>query len=74
MRKLLKNTLFFRAFETKDFKIVINALEAFNTLAGQTIIKLGYEGDMLFIVSSGEYECFKIISGQNKYLKTYFCG
>jgi len=28
----------------------------------------------LYIVSSGEYDCFKIINGQNTYLKTYKTG
>jgi hypothetical protein len=40
----------------------------------QTIIKEGEEGDMLFIVGSGEYECTKVINGSEKYLKTYFSG
>jgi hypothetical protein len=29
---------------------------------------------MLFIVCSGEYECSKVINGQEKYLKTYITG
>jgi cAMP-dependent protein kinase regulator len=53
---------------------VIDALEEFTIESGQTIIKEGDEGDMLFVVSSGEYECSKIINCQEKYLKTYLSG
>lgn len=28
----------------------------------------------MFIVESGEYDCFKVINGENKYLKTYKHG
>lgn len=40
----------------------------------ETIIQEGENGDALFIVESGEYECFKVINGENKYLKTYSHG
>jgi cAMP-dependent protein kinase regulator len=41
---------------------------------GATIIKEGEAGDILFIVESGEYDCFKTINGEEKYLKTYQTG
>ena len=40
----------------------------------ETIITEGEDGDALFIVESGEYECWKVINGENKFLKTYKPG
>lgn len=74
IRTLLENSLVFRSLEKDDLNCVINALEEMKSEEKQTIIKEGEEGDMLFIVGSGEYECTKVINGSEKYLKTYFSG
>ena len=39
-----------------------------------SIIEEGQDGDELYIVGSGEYDCFKNIDGQETYLKTYRYG
>jgi cAMP-dependent protein kinase regulator len=44
------------------------------TSENETIITEGEDGDALFIVESGEYECWKVINGENKFLKTYKNG
>lgn len=49
-------------------------MEEKKTSDKETIIQEGESGDALFIVDSGEYDCFKIINGKNKYLKTYQHG
>ncbi len=41
---------------------------------GETVITEGEQGDALYIVSSGEYDCHKMINSQNTYLKTYKTG
>lgn len=41
---------------------------------GDHVIDEGDKGDCLYIVSEGEYDCFKVIGGENKYLKTYKKG
>ena len=38
------------------------------------IIEEGAAGDALYIVESGEYDCYKNINGKDKYLKTYKFG
>lgn len=74
IRSLLSKSLVFRSLESEDLNCVINALEEIKTEESQGIIKEGEEGDMLFIVGSGEYECTKVINGTEKYLKTYYSG
>jgi cAMP-dependent protein kinase regulator len=49
-------------------------MEERKTTEKETIIQEGENGDALFIVESGEYDCFKVINGENKYLKTYKHG
>ena len=41
---------------------------------GETIIQEGEEGDILYIVYTGEYACSKVINGKETYLKTYKSG
>ena len=38
------------------------------------IIKEGEPGDVLYIVESGEYDCYKLIDDENVYVKTYMPG
>ncbi len=49
-------------------------MEERTTNADETVIQEGENGDALFIVESGEYDCYKVINGENKYLKTYKHG
>ncbi len=41
---------------------------------GDHVITEGDKGDCLYIVSEGEFDCFKLINGSNQYLKTYKKG
>jgi hypothetical protein len=41
---------------------------------GERLITEGEQGDALFIVSSGEYDCHKLINQVVTYLKTYKTG
>ena len=42
--------------------------------SGDTVIKEGEDGDELFVVESGEYDCYKMIEGNDTYLKSYKQG
>ena len=44
------------------------------TASNELIIKEGDEGDVLYLVYSGEYSCSKVINGSETYLKTYKSG
>ena len=56
--KMLKSFLF-KAMDDRNFEIIINALEEFNFKKGETIIKQGEPGSTLFLLDSGEAECFR---------------
>lgn len=74
IRSLVRNSILFQNLDSKDEDILIKAMEEKEYSAGSTIIKEGESGDVLYIVESGEYECFKHIGGENKLLKTYQHG
>lgn len=42
-------------------KVVINAMDEKKAHAGDTIIKEGEKGDVLYVVEDGLLECFKTI-------------
>lgn len=44
------------------------------TIAGQDVIFEGEQGDTLYIIKEGEFDCFKVINGSSTYLKTYIPG
>ena len=45
-----------------------------NCEVGETVIQEGTAGDQLYIVESGDYDCFKNIDGKETLLKTYKFG
>ena len=45
-----------------------------NVVVNQQIITEGEDGDMLYLIGSGQFECTKLINGSKTYLKTYTAG
>lgn len=45
-----------------------------NVVMNQQIITEGEDGDMLYLIGSGQFECTKLINGSKTYLKTYTAG
>lgn len=54
--------------------IVIDAMSIEQIGFGQNVIKEGDEGLILYVVGSGQFDCTKVISGKQTYLKTYKTG
>lgn len=64
----------FKALAREELDIVIDAMAEQTFKAGETVIKEGDAGAVLFVVESGSLDCFKQIDGADKHLKTYEPG
>ena len=66
----------FNSLEEKELKTVIDSFEEKKCPAGQNIITQGEEGDVLYLVDSGELDCEKVFNKGDPptYLKTYKPG
>lgn len=71
---LIRSSILFANLDSKDEQIVIDAMEERKIPQGEKLIEEGGKGDSLFIVAEGEFDCFKKIEGEEKYLKTYHKG
>ena len=74
IKKLIEKSILFSNLNKDDINIVIDAMEEVVTSAGQDVIVEGEQGDTLFIIQEGEFDCFKVINGAQTYLKTYKPG
>lgn len=70
------HSFLFNSLDDKDLETVINAMEEKRFSTGETVIKQGDSGDVLYIIESGDLDCFKVFSDseEEKYLKTYHPG
>jgi cAMP-dependent protein kinase regulator len=66
----------FNSLEDKELKTVIDSFEEKKCPAGKNIITQGEEGDVLYLVDSGELDCEKVFKAGDPptYLKTYKPG
>lgn len=71
---LIRNSILFQNLDSSDEEILVKAMEEKSYAGGDVVIREGEAGDMLYIVESGSYDCFKKIDGEDKYLKTYEHG
>jgi cAMP-dependent protein kinase regulator len=74
IKSLIEKSILFRSMNKEDIGIVIDAMEEVFTEDGQDVILEGEQGDTLFIISEGSFDCSKVIKGVKTYLKTYNPG
>ena len=74
LSSLLKKSIFFQNISSSDEKLLIDAVEESIISENEAVITEGETGNLLYIVESGLYDCYKIINGVETYLKTYECG
>eukprot|EP01017_Pseudomicrothorax_dubius_P015467 TRINITY_DN1781_c0_g2_i1.p1 TRINITY_DN1781_c0_g2~~TRINITY_DN1781_c0_g2_i1.p1 ORF type:complete len:377 (-),score=133.11 TRINITY_DN1781_c0_g2_i1:170-1300(-) len=76
IRQRLEQAFMFSALDEREKEIVVNAMEERRFKAGDTVIRQGEDGDNLYVVDSGQLDCFKQFSKneQQKFLKTYQPG
>lgn len=61
----------FMSLDERDLQVVIDAMDQRKTTAGEYVIREGDNGDVLYIVESGEMSCTKVINGSETFLKKY---
>jgi cAMP-dependent protein kinase regulator len=66
IKSRLIHSFMFNSLESCDLKIVIDAMEENKFVKGDIIINQGDQGDCLYIVEEGEFDCFK------KFVSEYF--
>jgi len=66
IKSRLIHSFMFNSLESSDLKIVIDAMEENKFVKGDVIINQGDQGDCLYIVEAGEFDCFK------KFVSEYF--
>jgi cAMP-dependent protein kinase regulator len=74
IKNIILTSFLFTELNEKDLITVINAMEEIFLKQGETIIKEGDDGDCLYIIESGELDCFKIIENEEKHIKVYLPG
>jgi cAMP-dependent protein kinase regulator len=76
IEKRLLSSFMFSSLDSKEKKIVIDAMEEKSFTRGDTVILQGESGDELYVVESGHLDCYKRLPNQpqEKLLKTYNPG
>ena len=76
IQQKLSQAFMFASLDAKDKAIVIDAMEVKNVKAGEWVIKQGEDGNELYVVDSGQLECYKQFNKteEPKLLKTYLPG
>ena len=72
----LNQAFMFNALDDKERQTVIDAMVECTFKAAEDVIKQDEDGDVLYVVDSGELDCHKRFEdgGEDKYLKTYVKG
>lgn len=64
IKSLIRNSILFQNLDWKEEETLIKAMAEKEFKSGDKVIQEGDAGEELFIVESGEYECFKLIDGK----------
>lgn len=71
---LIRSSILFANLDEREEHTVIDAMEEKKFTHGEIVISEGDKGDCLYIVAEGDFDCYKLIEGEDKYLKTYKKG
>lgn len=66
IRGVLEHSFLFNALDDKDLQTVIMAMEEKNLPPKTRIIQQGDDGDSLYVIESGEADCYKKFKGEDK--------
>jgi cAMP-dependent protein kinase regulator len=74
IKACMKSCFMFSNLDDKDLSTVIDAMEKKDFEADCTVIVQGENGNCLYLIQSGNLDCFKETSGENKLVRTYSLG
>lgn len=63
--QILANSILFNTLQEKEKETVLLAFEEVYFKNGETVIKQGDQGDILYLIETGYYECFKQFVNNN---------
>lgn len=69
---VLEQSFMFRGLEEENIQIIIGAMVESQVAAGTQILTEGEDGEVMFVIEQGSFECLKNINGQQKVVKQ--CG
>lgn len=71
LKSVLSDSFLFSSLEDNDFAIIIGAMKEVQVKAQQRVINQGENGDFLFVIESGDFDCIiKDQDGSEKVVKT----
>lgn len=70
----ISKSFLFAALEAKDLDTVISAMQEKVIEPKNRLIKQGEDGDYLFVIEKGILDCFKMVDGTEKLVKTCEAG
>eukprot|EP00440_Ansanella_granifera_P041749 gb/GFBE01045267.1/.p1 GENE.gb/GFBE01045267.1/~~gb/GFBE01045267.1/.p1 ORF type:complete len:450 (+),score=157.44 gb/GFBE01045267.1/:1-1350(+) len=74
IEKCLEPSFLFQGLEKKDMTTVIMAFKEKHAEAAEKVIQEGDDGECMFLIEEGVAECFKVINGEDKCVKTCTVG
>ena len=74
IKSRILNSFLFGNLEPKDLEIVIKAMEEKRFNSGDAVITQGENGDCLYLIETGELNCYKKINDVEKCVKHYIQG
>lgn len=72
IKDVLSKSFLFNALSKDDLKVILDAFLEKKIPAGERIIQEGDDGDVMFLIESGAFDCIKKIDGSDKVVKK--CG
>lgn len=72
IRTVLSRSFLFQSLDPKDLEIVLGAMEEVSAAEGDRVIQQGEDGDSLFLVESGKFDC-KIKKGEGDEIVVKTC-
>lgn len=67
---VLQQCFLFSLLDTKSVEIIIDAMVEKSFVSGDKVITQGDDGDVMFVIEKGVFDCLKMIDGADKVVKT----